>query len=114
MRNGYDDEVGTSRVRSELIRRVQLIEPFVWLGAPGVNTYNAHTNGFAEARYDKMMEAFGGVGYQVESPDELKRAVNEALAAGKPALVNAIIDETAGTESGRIGNLNPQSVVAKK
>ena len=66
------------------------------------------------ARYDKMMEAFGGVGYQVESPDELKRAVNEALAAGKPALVNAVIDETAGTESGRIGNLNPQSVVAKK
>jgi len=28
--------------------------------------------------------------------------------------VNAIIDENAGTESGRIGNLNPQSVVTKK
>ena len=25
-----------------------------------------------------------------------------------------VIDENAGTESGRIGNLNPQSVVAKK
>jgi hypothetical protein len=25
-----------------------------------------------------------------------------------------VIDEKAGTESGRIGNLNPQSVVAKK
>ena len=34
--------------------------------------------------------------------------------SGKPTLVNAIIDEKAGTESGRIGNLNPQSVVAKK
>ena len=33
---------------------------------------------------------------------------------GKPTLINAIIDEKAGTESGRIGNLNPQSVVAKK
>jgi len=66
------------------------------------------------ARYDQMMEAFGGVGYHVESPDELKRAVTEAIAAGKPALVNAVIDETAGTESGRIGNLNPQSVVSKK
>jgi oxalyl-CoA decarboxylase len=29
-------------------------------------------------------------------------------------LVNAVIDENAGTESGRIGNLNPQSVVSKK
>jgi len=67
-----------------------------------------------DARYDKMMEAFGGVGYNVTSPDELKRAVIEAMDSGKPALVNAVIDETAGTESGRIGNLNPQSVVAKK
>ncbi len=66
------------------------------------------------SRYDKMIEAFGGLGYNVESPDELKRAVNEAMDAGKPALINAVIDETAGTESGRIGNLNPQSVVNKK
>ena len=67
-----------------------------------------------DARYDKMMEAFGGTGYYATSPDELKRAVNEAMDSGKPALVNAVIDENAGTESGRIGNLNPQSVVAKK
>jgi len=67
-----------------------------------------------DARYDKMMEAFGGTGYYATSPDELKHAVNEAMDSGKPALVNAVIDENAGTESGRIGNLNPQSVVAKK
>ncbi|MEK9723723.1 MAG: thiamine pyrophosphate-dependent enzyme, partial [Rhodospirillaceae bacterium] len=67
-----------------------------------------------DARYDKMMEAFGGVGYNATSPDELRQAVTEAMKAGKPALVNAVIDEMAGTESGRIGNLNPQSVVAKK
>ena len=67
-----------------------------------------------DARYDKMMEAFGGVGYYATSPDELKQAVNEAMDSGKPSLVNAVIDENAGTESGRIGNLNPQSVVAKK
>jgi oxalyl-CoA decarboxylase len=66
------------------------------------------------ARYDKMMEAFGGVGIHVTSPDELSRAVNEAMDSGKPTLVNAVIDEAAGTESGRIGNLNPQSVVSKK
>jgi len=67
-----------------------------------------------DARYDKMMEAFGGVGVYATSPDELSRAVNEAMDSGKPTLVNAVIDEKAGTESGRIGNLNPQSVVAKK
>ena len=67
-----------------------------------------------DSRYEKMMEAFGGVGVYATTPEELSRAVNEAMDSGKPTLVNAIIDEKAGTESGRIGNLNPQSVVAKK
>ncbi|HBT44083.1 MAG TPA: oxalyl-CoA decarboxylase [Rhodospirillaceae bacterium] len=67
-----------------------------------------------DARYDKMMEAFGGLGFYATSPDELNQAVTEAIKAGRPALINAVIDENAGTESGRIGNLNPQSVVAKK
>lgn len=67
-----------------------------------------------DSRYDKMMEAFGGVGVYAQSPDELSRAVNDALDSGKPTLINAVIDENAGTESGRIGNLNPQSVVSKK
>ncbi|MGJ3258508.1 MAG: oxalyl-CoA decarboxylase [Rhodospirillales bacterium] len=67
-----------------------------------------------DARYDKMMEAFGGVGVNATSPDELNQAVNAALDSGKPTLINAVIDEKAGTESGRIGNLNPQSVVNKK
>ncbi|RDJ27378.1 oxalyl-CoA decarboxylase [Bosea caraganae] len=67
-----------------------------------------------DSRYDKMMEAFGGVGVNVTTPDELKRAVDEAMDSGKPTLINAVIDPSAGTESGRIGNLNPQSVVRKK
>ncbi|MFO1109128.1 MAG: oxalyl-CoA decarboxylase [Bradyrhizobium sp.] len=66
------------------------------------------------ARYDKMMEAFGGVGVNATSPDELKRAVNEAMDSRKPTLINAVIDPGAGSESGRIGNLNPQSVLKKK
>ena len=65
------------------------------------------------ARYDKMMEAFGGVGVNATTPDELARAVNAAIDSRKPTLINAVIDEKAGTESGRIGNLNPQSVVGK-
>ncbi len=66
------------------------------------------------ARYDKMMEAFGGVGVNATSPDELKRAVNEAMDSGRPTLINAVLDPAAGSESGRIGNLNPQSQLKKK
>lgn len=66
-----------------------------------------------DARYDMMMEAFGGVGVWVKNPDELRRAVEEALSSGKPTLINAAIDPAAGKESGNIGNLNPQSVVAQ-
>ncbi|MCC5983735.1 MAG: oxalyl-CoA decarboxylase [Rhodobacteraceae bacterium] len=67
-----------------------------------------------DSRYDQMMAAFGGVGVYATSTDELYRAMSEAIASRKPTLINAVIDETAGTESGRIGNLNPQSVVGKK
>jgi len=66
------------------------------------------------SRYDKMIEAFGGSGVNATSPDELKRAVNAAMDSGKPTLINAVIDPAAGSESGRIGNLNPQSKLGKK
>ena len=67
-----------------------------------------------DSRYEKMMEAFGGVGVYATTPEELSRAVNEAMDSGRPTLINAVIDETAGTESGRIANLNPQSALSKK
>ena len=65
------------------------------------------------ARYDKMMEAFGGVGVNATTPAELRRAMEEAIRSRKPTLINAVIDETAGTESGRITSLNPQSAKKK-
>ena len=66
------------------------------------------------ARYEMMMQAFGGVGVLANTPDELGKALDEAIASGKPTLINAIIDQTAGTESGRITSLNPQSAAKKK
>ncbi|HVW49106.1 MAG TPA: oxalyl-CoA decarboxylase [Trinickia sp.] len=66
------------------------------------------------ARYDKLIEAFGGKGYHVSTPAELERALREAIALGEPVLINAVIDEAAGTESGRLTNLNPQSAANKK
>ena len=60
-----------------------------------------------DARYEKLMEAFGGVGAHVKTPDELRRAMEEAIRSRRPTLINAVIDEGGGTESGRITNLNP-------
>jgi len=66
------------------------------------------------ARYEMMMQAFGGVGVVANNPAELEKALSEAVASGRPTLINAIIDETAGTESGRITSLNPNSAANKK
>jgi oxalyl-CoA decarboxylase len=66
------------------------------------------------ARYDKVMEAFGGVGVHATTANALQQALAEAVASGRPTLINAVIDETAGTESGRITSLNPQSAATKK
>ena len=59
------------------------------------------------ARYEKLMEAFGGVGALATTPAELRSAMEEAIRSRKPTLINAVIDEKAGTESGRITSLNP-------
>ena len=74
--------------------------------APTVFTKNA--------RYDLMMQAFGGIGVHVTTADELQKAMAEAIASRKPTLINAVIDETAGTESGRITSLNPAKAAIKK
>jgi oxalyl-CoA decarboxylase len=67
-----------------------------------------------DARYEKLMEAFGGVGVYATTPAELRSGMEQAIRSRKPTLINAIIDETAGTESGRITSLNPTAAVKKK
>ncbi|NDP41259.1 MAG: oxalyl-CoA decarboxylase [Aromatoleum sp.] len=61
------------------------------------------------ARYEKLMEAFGGVGVLAMTPAELRNAMEEAIRSRAPTLINAVIDEKAGTESGRITSLNPSA-----
>src|ERR1700731_1049890 len=65
------------------------------------------------ARYDKLIEAFGGIGHHVTDPQGLTKALTDALALGKPAIINCVIDPTAGTESGHLQSLNPQSQIGK-
>jgi oxalyl-CoA decarboxylase len=118
-----DSAFGFSGMEIETICRYKLPVCVVIFNNDGiyrgtdVNPVNADpaTTVFVKgSRYDKMIEAFGGVGVNATSPDELKRAVNAAMESGKPTLINAVIDPAAGSESGRIGNLNPQSVLKKK
>jgi oxalyl-CoA decarboxylase len=118
-----DSAFGFSGMEIETICRYKLPVCVVIFNNDGiyrgtdVNTASADpaTTVFVKgARYDKMIEAFGGVGVNATSPDELKRAVNAAMDSGKPTLINAVIDPKAGSESGRIGNLNPQSALKKK
>jgi oxalyl-CoA decarboxylase len=85
----------------------------VYRGDP-VGTAYTPTGLLRDARYEKIIEAFGGSGYHVTDTPSLTKALTEALASGKPALINAVIDPTAGTESGHIQSLNPRSSVAQR
>src|SRR5207249_520694 len=41
-----------------------------------------------QAHYEKLIEAFGGVGYYAVDPHGLAKALTDALASGNPALIN--------------------------
>ena len=43
-------------------------------------------------RYEKMMDAFGGHGEYVETPGDIRPALERAYASGKPAIVNVKTD----------------------
>jgi acetolactate synthase I/II/III large subunit len=49
----------------------------------------------APSRYDRMCDVFGGHAEQVERPDELRPALERALSAGTPAIVNVMLDPDA-------------------
>jgi oxalyl-CoA decarboxylase len=113
-----DSAFGFSGMEIETICRYRLPVVIVIFNNGGIyrgdkpGTVPPSPTGFIpNARYDKLMAAFGGQGYHVEDTPSLTRALTEALAAGKPAIINCVIDPTAGTESGHIQNLNPKSAL---
>jgi 2-hydroxyacyl-CoA lyase 1 len=55
------------------------------------------------ARYDKMMEAFGGRGWYVEDPKDLRGALDAAMAFQGPALVNVKLHHAAGRKPQQFG-----------
>lgn len=52
-------------------------------------------DGFEVVRYDRMMEALGGHGEFVETPPQLKPALERAFASGRTALINVVVDPRA-------------------
>ena len=82
----------------------------------GVNTVSADpspTTLMPRARHDRLIEAFGGKGYQATTPDQLTIALTGALMSGGPALIDCVIDPSDGTESGHLTHLNPTGVGKK-
>ena len=58
------------------------------------------------ARYDMMATAFGGVGVNATTPEELSAALEASIKSRKPTVINAVLDPDSGVESGRISGLN--------
>ena len=63
----------------------------------------------ARARHELMAEAFGGKGYHVVTPSELRSALAEAIASNGPSIIDCELDPAAGVESGHLASLNPTS-----
>lgn len=61
----------------------------------------------ARARHELIAEAFGGKGYHVATPGELRAALSEAIGSGAPSVIDCELDPAAGVESGHLASLNP-------
>ena len=62
-----------------------------WAGAGVMNA--GRDLGFS--RYDEMAKVFGGHGEFVERPEDIRPALERAVASGKPAVINVITDPSA-------------------
>lgn len=56
-------------------------------------------------RYDKVVEALGGYGELVTRAEDIRPALDRALASNKPALVNVQIDPDTPASGGLLGAL---------
>ncbi|MEX2226847.1 MAG: oxalyl-CoA decarboxylase [Dehalococcoidia bacterium] len=56
-----------------------------------------------QARYERVIEAFGGEGYFVETPEQLRPALEQAFASGRPNVVNIMISAQAGRKPQQFG-----------
>src|SRR3989454_9450604 len=102
-----DSAIGFSGMEMETVCRYQLPVKIVVFNNGGIGPgmteipdnplQNLKPNALIYgARYDKGMEAFGGKGFFVENPKDLKAALEAAMAYHGPALVNVMISQGSG------------------
>jgi acetolactate synthase-1/2/3 large subunit len=65
-----------------------------------VGEERAVATSLASTRYDKVVEALGGYGEQVERPDQIKDALERAFASGRPACINVLLDPEGMAKTG--------------
>jgi oxalyl-CoA decarboxylase len=114
-----DSAFGFSAMELETICRYRLPIVVIVLNnggvyrGDGINTVSTDPSPptlMLNARHDRLIDAFGGKGYQVTTPAQLTIALTGALMSGRPALIDCVIDPTDGTESGHLTHLNPTGV----
>lgn len=102
-----DSAFGFSGLELETICRYKLPIIIVIMNNSGIgmgldtDSYHATENVYTElppttllpgANYHMVMQAFGGEGYLVTSPDELRNVLIQAIDNSKPCLINVVID----------------------
>ncbi len=95
--NGMDFD---SLVRFEVPAVLVVGNDGAWgeIRVPQVGIYGAEgevATRLAPSRYDRLTEVFGGHGEHVERPEQLAPALQRALEAGVPSIVNVMIDPDA-------------------
>jgi len=99
-----DSAIGFSGMEMETLVRYNLPAKIVVLNNGGIGPgmpqipenpmFNLKPNALIYgARYDKVMEAFGGKGLFVKDPKDIRAALDEAMAFPGPALVNVVLSQ---------------------
>jgi oxalyl-CoA decarboxylase len=112
-----DSAFGFSGMEVETICRYRLPVTVVILNNGGVYRGDEAPTGRdpaptvlnARAHHELIAEAFGGKGYHVTTPFELRSALAEAIASNGPSIIDCQLDPAAGVESGHLASLNPTS-----
>lgn len=116
-----DSAFGFSGMEVETICRYRLPITVVILNNGGVYRGDEKPTGDrpaptvlnAAARHELIAEAFGGKGYHVTTPEELRAALTESLASNGPSVIDCALDPAAGVESGHLASLNPTSAASR-
>ncbi|MFZ1176662.1 MAG: oxalyl-CoA decarboxylase [Mycobacterium sp.] len=115
-----DSAFGFSGMEIETICRYRLPVTVVILNNGGVYRGDEAPTGNdpaptvlnARAHHELIAQAFGGKGYHVTTPSELRSALGEAIGSNGPSIIDCELDPAAGVESGHLASLNPTSAAA--